>query len=235
MQWLVLFDIDGTLLHSAGCGRAATRLALQEVFGTIGLLDTLSFAGKTDWQILLELLEPEGFSPTEVQARLEAHGAAVARHLAAVITQFPIGPCTGAHEVVAALRDNPDVTVGLVTGNMASIVPFKLAAAGFDPADFKIGAFGSEGWERSMLPPLALERAKTYSGTDFSGEQVVIIGDTPGDIQCAASINARTLAVATGPFSMEQLQAYQPTYVFESMADWQSVVDVILSNGHGSY
>jgi phosphoglycolate phosphatase-like HAD superfamily hydrolase len=231
MVRLVLFDIDGTLLHSAGCGRAATRLALQEVFGTIGKLDTLSFAGKTDWQILLELLEPEGFSAEDVQAQLEAHGESVARHLIDVITQYPISPCIGAHEVVAALRNNPDVTIGLVTGNMASIVSTKLTAAGFDPADFKIGAFGSEGWDRSMLPPLALQRAKAYSKIDFSGDQIVIIGDTPGDIQCAASIRARTLAVATGPFSVTQLQPFQPTYVFESMADWQAVVSAILNDG----
>lgn len=231
-KWLVLFDIDGTLLHSAGCGRAATRLALQEVFGTVGMLDTLSFAGKTDWQILLELLQPEGFTAEDVQAQLEAHGTAVARHLVNVIPQFPIAPCIGAHEVVAALNDNPDVIVGLVTGNMASIVPTKLVAAGFDPADFKIGAFGSEGWERSMLPPLALERAKAYSGYDFSGEQIVIIGDTPGDIQCATSIHALTLAVATGPFSVNHLRQFEPTYVFESMADWQAVVAAILKDGH---
>jgi phosphoglycolate phosphatase-like HAD superfamily hydrolase len=59
----------------------------------------------------------------------------------------------------------------------------------------------------------------------------VIIGDTPGDIQCATSIQARTLAVATGPFSVEQLRTFQPTYVFESMADWQAVVGAIL-DGH---
>jgi len=67
---LVLFDIDGTLLHSGGCGRAATLLALQDVFGTVGAIDDVDFAGKTDWQILLEALEPAGFSGQAIQTQL---------------------------------------------------------------------------------------------------------------------------------------------------------------------
>ncbi len=227
---LVLFDIDGTLLHSGGCGRAATRSAMQEVFGTSGAADVISFAGKTDWQILLESLSPTGIGAEVVRDQLNHYIAAVARHLEEMIAQYPVQACVGAQQVVAALADDPAVVVGLVTGNMPSLVPIKLRAAGFDPADFKIGAFGSEGWERPMLPPLALERAKIYSGTDFAPEQIVIIGDTPGDIACAASIRARTIAVATGPFSTAQLYAHNPTHVFESMADCDLFLAAILNH-----
>lgn len=230
MQHLVLFDIDGTLLHSGGCGRTATRSAMQEVFGTSGVSDAVSFAGKTDWQILLESLGPVGIGVDTVRDQLSHYVAAVARHLQGMIAQYPVQPCVGALQVVAALADDPSVVVGLVTGNMPSLVPIKLRAAGFDPTDFKIGAFGSEGWERSMLPPLALERAKAYSGTDFTPGQIVIIGDTPGDIACAASIRARTIAVATGPFSTAQLRAHNPTHVFESMADCDLFLAAVRQN-----
>jgi len=114
---LVLFDIDGTLLHSidgtllhsGGCGRAATLLALQDVFGTVGAIDDVDFAGKTDWQILLEALEPAGFSGQAIQTQLGAYNEAVSRRLREIIAGFPVCPCAGAPEVVSALRKNPAV------------------------------------------------------------------------------------------------------------------------------
>lgn len=229
---LVLFDIDGTLLYSGGCGRAASRLAMQDVFGTIGEADGVDFAGKTDWQILLESLEPAGVSRDQIQGRLEAYNLSVASHLSAIIADFPVRPCAGAPAVVEALRDNPAVLLGLVTGNMVGLVPVKLRAAGYDPDDFKIGAFGSEGWTRSMLPPLALERARAYSGADFAPECVVIIGDTPGDVACASSIQARTIAVATGPFSVDELRACGSDHVFETLVEHEAVLAAILHDGH---
>jgi phosphoglycolate phosphatase-like HAD superfamily hydrolase len=229
---LVLFDIDGTLLHSAGCGRAATELALRDVFGTTGALDRVNFAGKTDWQILLEALVPAGIAAEQVQANIEPYNVAVADHIARIIGDFPVRPCPGAPDVVAALRLHPDVLIGLVTGNMARLVPIKLRAAGYDPADFKIGAYGSEGARREMLPPLALDRARALSGADFPAERIVIIGDTPEDIACAASIQARTLAVATGPFSADQLRSYRPDHLFETLADRDAVLAAILQNSH---
>ncbi|MBN2304122.1 MAG: HAD hydrolase-like protein [Anaerolineae bacterium] len=229
---LVLFDIDGTLLHSGGCGRAASRLATLEVFGTIGILDDVNFAGKTDWQILLEALIPANISGEHIQQRLDIFNQVVAHHLAAIIADFPVRPCAGAPEVVAALCENPAVVIGIVTGNMAGLVPIKLRQAGYDPGDFKVGAFGSEGWKRSMLPPLALERAQTHSGGTFAPERIVIIGDTPNDITCAESIQARTLAVATGPFSVDALRSHQPTHLFDTLADTGAVLSAILQNGH---
>ncbi|GAB4431442.1 MAG: HAD hydrolase-like protein [Anaerolineae bacterium] len=230
---LVLFDVDGTLLHSGGCGRAATRLAMQDVFGTVGTLDTVSFAGKTDWQILLEALRSAGFTPDQVAARLERYHQAVARRLSEVITDFPVRACPGAPELVAALRTAPPVLLGLVTGNMAALVPIKLQAAGYDPADFAVAAYGSEGWDRAMLPPLALKRACDLNGADFAPQNVVIVGDTPGDIACAQSIGARTLAVATGPFSMAQLAQHGPSYVFATLEDTPAVLHAILNDGYG--
>jgi phosphoglycolate phosphatase len=226
-MYLVLFDIDGTLLHSGGCGRAATRLAIQEVFGTIGLLDKTNFAGKTDWQIVLESLASTGINVEQVQPRLQTYNEAVARHLSQIVDSFPVQACVGAAEVVRALRAHPETLLGLVTGNMPALVPIKLRAAGFDPDDFKIGAFGSEGWKRAMLPPLALERARIHAGRDFAPERIVIIGDTPGDIACARSIGARTVAVATGPFKVNELRAHHPDHLFESMADTEAVLAAI--------
>jgi phosphoglycolate phosphatase len=227
---LVLFDIDGTLLHSAGCGHAATELAIKEVFGTLGTLDLVSFAGRTDWGILLDALQSEGITAEQVRDGLSRYDRVLSKTISRIIGDFPVRPCPGAPDVVAALRHNPNVMLGLVTGNMEGIVGTKLHAAGYDPFDFKIGAFGSEGWKRSMLPPLAVERAEALSGAQFSGKQIVVIGDTPEDIACAASVSGRTIAVATGPFTTDQLRPHQPDFLFETLADTDSVLAAILDD-----
>lgn len=230
-RYLLLWDIDGTLLHSGGCGRASTQLALKDVFGTTGLLDRVNFAGKTDWQIVREALLPAGVPLAEVDARLGEYAEAVGRRLVEIIGRFAVRPCDGAPEVIAALKQRPDVINGLVTGNMPTLVPTKLRAAGYDPADFVIGAYGSEGWERAMLPPRALERAQALTGVRFAPEHIVVIGDTPGDIACAASIGARTLAVATGPYSLQELQRYRPDHAFATLDDTGRVLDALLRDG----
>ncbi len=158
----------------------------------------------------------------------------LALRMTEIVGGFPVRRCVGAPEVVAVLKADPHVVLGLVTGNMAALVPIKLRAAGFDPADFKIGAFGSEGWIRAMLPPLALERARAYTNGDFAPERIVVIGDTPGDINCAESVQGRTIAVATGPFSVDELRQYQPDHVFETMQDHERVVAAVLHNGRAT-
>ena len=231
---LVLFDIDGTLLHSAGCGHAATRLAVADVFGTPGLIDEVNFAGKTDWQILLEALQPAGITPGHIRDNLSRYNRIVSETIRTIISDFPVKPCPGAPEVIARLRHRSDVLLGLVTGNMEGIASIKLHAAGYDPSDFKIGAFGSEGWKRAMLPPIAVERAQVLSGTHFAGKQIVIIGDTPEDITCAGSVNGRAIAVATGPFKPDQLRLHHPDFLFDSMANVEDVLTAIFDDFNGS-
>ncbi len=231
---LVLFDIDGTLLHSAGCGHAATRLAVAEVFGTPGLIDEIHFAGKTDWQILLEALQPVGITPDHVRDSLSRYNHVVSETIRAIIGDFPVKPCPGAPDAVARLRHRSDVLLGLVTGNMEGIASIKLHAAGYDASDFKIGAFGSEGWKRAMLPPIAVERAQALSGRHFKGKQIVIIGDTPEDVACAGSVDGRSIAVATGPFKPDQLRTHHPDFVFELLARTDDVLTAIFADLNGS-
>lgn len=224
---LVLFDIDGTLLHSKGCGRAATRLAMQEVFGTTGVLDDVFFTGKTDWQILSEALGSTGLTLHEIGLRLDHYNQTVTRVLTEIIGDYGVTPCPGAPDILAALVADPAILVGLITGNSVGLVPVKLRAARYDPDHFKIGAFGSEGWDRAMLPPLALERAQLHSGATYTPDRIVIVGDTPLDITCAESIQARAIAVATGPYTATELAQHRPDRVFETLADTARVLDAI--------
>ncbi len=224
---LVLLDIDGTLVYSRGCGRAATELAMHEVFGTIGALGEHQFRGKTDWGTMLELLVPIGLAREHIEATMPIYNEALGRHFAAIVDQYPIDACPGGLELVAALHKREDVLLGILTGNVEAVAPLKLKAAGYDPAHFVIGTYGSEAHDRALLPPIALKRAEALHGAPL--ERTVIIGDTPDDIICARSINARCIAVTSGSFTRALLESYQPALVLDSLVNLNAVLKAIFA------
>ncbi len=147
---LILWDIDGTLLMPKGVGRAATRLAMLEVFNTDAGLETHYFGGKTDWRTLLDLLPSQGFTEAAIQESLPAYAQSVAQHMSRIIVDYPVEQCPGAHALVTELHRMGHPLQGLVTGNTVSIAPIKLHAGGFDPDWFVVGAYimyGDSPWE----------------------------------------------------------------------------------------
>lgn len=221
---LILFDIDCTLLLTHGAGREATRLAMQDVFGTASRVDGHYFGGKTDWQTLVELLEEHGYGAAHIGEVMHHYEAAMGQRMAEVIGRYPVEACTGALELVTRLRQTPNVMLGVVTGNVSTVAPIKLRAAGFDPDWFPIGAYGNEAVDRDHLPPLALERAVAHYGRPIAPEQVIIIGDTPSDIACARALGAVAVAVATGPCSIDELTAARPDYLLVDLTTFESEV-----------
>lgn len=221
---LILFDIDCTLLLTHGAGREATRLAMQEVFGTVSRLDGHYFGGKTDWQTLIELLEEHHYDETRIGEVMHHYEEAMGRHMAAVIGDYRVEACPGAHELVARLRARPDTLLGVVTGNVSTVAPVKLRAAGFDPDWFPVGAFGNEAANRDHLPPLALARAITHYGKPIAPEQVIVIGDTPSDVACARALGAVAVAVATGPCPVDELAAARPDYLLADLTTFEAEV-----------
>ena len=117
--------------------------------------------------------------------------------------------------------------VGLLTGNVQEGASLKLAAAGIDAARFRVGAFGSDHARRDQLPAIAAARGEKAMGFAPRGESLVIIGDTPADVTCGASLAARAIAVATGSYSSSELRAAGAYAVFEDLSDTRAVVDAI--------
>jgi phosphoglycolate phosphatase len=224
---LVLFDIDGTLLKSNRAGRTAVNRALYELFQDDVPTDGVTFAGNTDWQILSDSLAPLGYTPAEIADVLPAFAAAIARHLAVVVDDHHVRALPGALELVAALADNPWARLGIVTGNAGPSAPVKLRAAGFDPQDFPVGAYGHEAMDRSLLPPLALQRAVEYWRVSFAPEQIVVVGDTPNDVICTRSVGGRALAVLTGWSDRAALEAEAPYAILDDLTDYALVEKVL--------
>ena len=221
MKKLVLFDIDGTLLRTNGAGKRAIRRALLDEMGTAGPIDGYGFAGKTDRQIIRELM----LAVNHPHATSATHTELVCRRyvslLAGELERHP--GATQLYEGVAALLDaletRGDVVLGLLTGNLAEGAALKLRAAGLDPARFRVGAFGSDAADRPELPAIAVRRAEPLLGRVVGGDEVIIIGDTPADMTCGRSVGARAIGVATGSYSTADLLAAGGYAAFRSFAE----------------
>ena len=228
---LVLFDIDGTLLLSAGAGRRAILAALAERVPHIAAVQGIRFDGKTDPQIVAEFLaaagDPGPPDAAKVAALLDRYVAHLEQDLAVRGHHSRLMP--GIPELLDALEADSAVVLGLLTGNVQAGARLKLRAARLDPARFVVGAFGSDHAERSALPPIAARRAEPLFGRVPTGAEVVIIGDTPADVSCGACIGARAVAVATGGFSVEELRAAGAQTVFADFSDLARAREAILS------
>ena len=226
---LVLFDIDGTILLTSGAGRRAMVAAVGEEIGSDSVAP-IRFDGKTDPQIVTELLEGAGVaepvSSEQIDRICRRYVQLLADELSRPTTRTTVMP--GVHTLLDRLDGEDGVLLGLLTGNVAGGATLKLQSAGIDPQRFRVGAFGSDAAHRPDLPPIAVERASRYFGRDPSGAEVVIIGDTPADIACGECISARAVAVATGGYSLSDLQACHPYAVFQDLTDTEQVMHSIL-------
>jgi phosphoglycolate phosphatase len=224
---LVLFDIDGTILRSDGAGRRAMIAALREVFGGAGPEDH-RYDGKTDPQIVREVMRLEGHHDAHIDERMDALMTLYLAHLERELEQADTFVYPGIRELLAALEARDDTILGLLTGNLREGAHAKLRAAGIDPGRFRVGAFGSDHEHRPELPALARRRAQAELGIDLEGHHLVVIGDTPADIECGRSLGVRAIGVATGSYTVDELQRYGPHAVFETLADTDRVVSAIV-------
>jgi phosphoglycolate phosphatase-like HAD superfamily hydrolase len=212
-------------------GRRALRAAFAEEYPALDFFDQVRFDGKTDPQILNELHvaagSPERATPGNITRLLDRYVA----HLEVVIAETGdrVRPCPGVPELLDALAARDDVVTGLLTGNIVPGARLKLGAAGIDFERFALGAFGSDSAHRPDLPPIAARRAHPHFGRTPHGAEVVIIGDTPADVTCGVAINARAVAVATGSYSVSDLQHAGAYATFATLADTAAVLQAILA------
>jgi phosphoglycolate phosphatase len=218
---LVLWDVDGTLVRTAGHG----RWAFEEAFRTVVGRDPapVEYAGRTDHQIALTMLdgEPEHLPRVleELATALEARKDAIRRDGYA----YP-----GVPEVLEALHARDDVVQSLLTGNIETNAALKVSAFGLERwLDFEVGAYGSDPHERrSDLVAVARERTATKYG---EATAAVLVGDTPLDVQAAHEAQARAVAVMTGFADPEALARSRPEAVLEDLSDTAAAVAAITS------
>jgi phosphoglycolate phosphatase-like HAD superfamily hydrolase len=225
---LILFDIDGTLLSSAGAGRRAMEWALRVHFGSSGA-PAYRYDGKTDRQIVRDQMRAVGVADGDIDARLPSVERTYLEQLTLELAAptIRVTSYVGVFELLDALRPRADRVLGLLTGNIEAGATVKLRAAGIDPAQFRVTAFGSDHEIRSELPAIAQARARAQLGLDLAGERLIIVGDTPSDIACGRPVGARAIAVATGQYTVDELAQHNPAFVFADLSDTEAVLAAI--------
>jgi phosphoglycolate phosphatase len=206
---LVLFDIDATLITTGGAGVRALVDAGRALHGPGFHADGVAFAGRLDPLIIDDMLRVNGVPVSAASSAAMRRG-----YLEALSARFEAENTSRMLPGVGALLEALEgvgggVTVGLLTGNFAETGGLKLQRAGLDPQRFRVRVWGDESPHdppaRDHLPGVALERAAGVWGRPARAEEVVVIGDTPGDISCARAHGCRVLAVATGKYGLGEL------------------------------
>lgn len=222
---LILFDIDGTLMHSGATPRRVFKQALLEVFGTAGPIDNWVFDGKTDPMIVQELMDAAG-----VPCSKEMTERALTHYSSALQAELPKAPdkkiYPGVRELLEELGKQP-VLLGLLTGNIKPGARAKLESMDLWK-HFQFGAFADDSAVRRELADIAVQRAFELSGQRFTGKQIVIIGDTEHDIKCGRHLGVRAIGVATGRSSTARLLEQGADRAFKDFGDHRKAVQNIL-------
>jgi len=223
---LILFDIDGTLV-GGGPAKVAFHAAMLETFGTAGDIESHEFSGKTDPQIVRDLLAAAGLEDTVIDAGLAGPWDHYIGELESRSRANPMRLLPGVADLIEALDSEPDVALGLVTGNIVRGAQLKLGSVGLAER-FEVGGYGSDHEVREHLPAIAIERAFEAWGVSFPPESAVIVGDTPRDVECGKHAGTRTGAVATGKFGREQLETTGAETVLDDLSDVAAVIEVLM-------
>ena len=226
-MYIILFDIDGTLVLTGGAGVRAMNRACEDLVKGTDPMAGVTFAGRTDWSILDDILRNHGHTLDEIL--LDELRRRYVTHLEEEIHL----PGRGVKDVMPGIRDlldalgaRADVSVGLLTGNFVEGARIKLEY--FDLwRYFPWGAFGGDSASRNDLVPIAVSRARAHGIDGVAPERVLVVGDTPNDVECALVAGATPVAVATGSYSAAQLRAAGAGIVFDDLRDTQAFLRLL--------
>ncbi|MEI8102487.1 MAG: HAD hydrolase-like protein [Chlorobium sp.] len=229
LKKLVLFDIDGTLLTMGSINRTVLADALREVYGTEGSAGTCNFAGKMDSNIIYETMRSAGLPSDEITEKFCMAKKSYIEMLRAKTQPSDVVLMEGIPALLDKLANHSELLIGLLTGNFEESGRHKLRLPHINHY-FPFGAFADDGLHRNELPPVAVEKAYQLTGVKFAEQDIIIIGDTEHDIACARVMNAKSIAVATGTYSVEELQAHHPHVLYENLAQTDLVLHEILQS-----
>jgi phosphoglycolate phosphatase-like HAD superfamily hydrolase len=151
-----------------------------------------------------------------------------------ILAQSTGRTCPGVPEFLRDLQALPDPPLlGLLTGNIRLGAEIKLRRFGLWDA-FVTGAFADDHEDRNEIAAVARQRGSRLIGRALRGDEILVVGDTPRDIECGRAIGARVLAVATGGAGLEELQNHRPDWAVPdlravraaALCGYSAVVDI---------
>ncbi|AXV37760.1 MAG: HAD hydrolase-like protein [Methanobacteriaceae archaeon] len=220
---LALFDIDGTLVRGARCHYQAFVHAVGKFYGMKEDISGINYAGKTDPQILREVLELGKFKEDTIKKNFQNCLDYMIQYYLENVHLENVKALDGAKNLLNLL-EKEEVLLGLTTGNLEPIAYAKLNRAGLDEY-FPFGGFGSDYAERSLLVKKAIKVARYEF--NFKGDEIFVIGDTPRDVVAGKKAGAKTIGVATGRYSSEELIKSKVDFIMDDLTDEKSFIENI--------
>ena len=212
---LILFDIDGTLIATGGAGERAFAEVCRAEFGVLNGTLRLHFAGRTDPSIVRDFFTHHEIAPSPENFRRFFDRYVF--HLEHLMGRLDGRVLPGVHSWLDALGARTSrPLLGLLTGNISLGARIKLGHFGLWER-FETGAFGDDHEDRNELARLAHARARLRLGDDLRGDEILVIGDTPRDVECARAIGAKVLTVATGSYTLDELRAQRPEWAVKTL------------------
>jgi phosphoglycolate phosphatase-like HAD superfamily hydrolase len=213
---VILWDIDGTLVDTGSAGERALLAAMQALYQIETSLHDVDYRGRTDRQIARNLLAKHALPVTDENEAVFVN--TYLRFLEEELPQRKGSLYPGVQTALDHIDQSEHLHNALLTGNMQRGAQLKLGHYGIWNY-FKFGAFANDSRHRPELSAVAFQRTSQHLGFPIDPAQIWVVGDTPHDIDCGKAINARTLAVATGAFSVEELATHQPDVTMANLAD----------------
>jgi phosphoglycolate phosphatase-like HAD superfamily hydrolase len=211
---ILFWDIDGTLLTTGKAGVPAWEAAVREITGRDFQLSAIRIAGLSDYLIAVRAFELLGIAATaaEIDRLVQRYESL----LDVTLPQRQGRVLPNVREILEQSASRPDVRSYLLTGNTRGGARAKLSHYDLWKY-FPDGAFAQDAGERASIAARAVELARRTG--PISDERLIVIGDTPHDVHAADAIGARTIAVATGGYSREELEPHRPWRVFDELPE----------------
>lgn len=227
MKFLLLFDIDGTLLSIPKKGMQLVSESLNEQFQRRMELPHKSFSGQTDWQIFRETLQHHGFDLSESENEWKKFKEIYGTKFEELVSIDDVKVHNGAVETTNLLAESANIQLGLLTGNIKMTAYKKLRLIGIDH-QFEQGAFGDDHWKREWLGTIAVERFLSKINQS-EPSKVVIIGDTPRDVDVAKYMGAISIGVTNGAYSQSELHNHGADFIISELQSIPEILNQIQS------
>lgn len=216
----MIWDIDGTLMHCFGAGSDAISATYKELYNVDNAMNNVSLSGVVDNQVMSIINQKYRIQKFDKSTFFTRYG----HHLKLTMTATKLPKLVD--DIVEVLDDlqKPGLYHIIGTGNCFIGATVKLKLTGLDRF-FEYGAYGDEVDDRNDLVRLAKERAEAYYRTKFSEKDVMVIGDTPGDIISARENQFISVATMTGYSQELLLMRHHPDYIISNLKELKGVMD----------